>query len=536
MDATVFGAPAGPTTALRGRLVTMDGAGTVLQDGVLYARGGAITAVLPAEAPAPTGFEQVEPIRTGGTVYPGLIELHNHLPYGVLGLWSVPKLFTNRGQWSSASTPDYHRLISGPMGVLGRDPDVVPAVVRYVEVRCLLGGTTTSQGVALASDPGIVKHFRGLVRNVESTGDPELPAAATHIADVDATDAEHFLARISGTQRLLLHLAEGVDTTARNHFQALQISAGKWAITGNLIGIHCAGLTAEDFDVFAGHDGSMVWSPLSNLLLYGKTADLGAAVSAGVPVALGSDWAPSGSKNLLGELKVARLAAPEAGAHLSGRELVAMATTTPARMLGWQQVIGSLETGKRADLIVVHGTHTDAYQTLLDATEADIDLVVIDGVARAGTPTLMHGLGLDGERVQVAGAPRLLNLTQADADPDVQALSVATAISRLEQALADLPGAPTAAPADVAAPAGRALLAVEGVIDNHMSPRPHLPWHGRLTGPNLPTPPRTAAAPQQALPALTLDPLTAVDNPGFYDTLGAEGNLPDTIRAALRPH
>ena len=69
--------------------------------------------------------------------------------------------------------------------------------MRYVEASCLLGGTTTSQGITLASAPGIVTHFRGLVRNVESTGDPELPTATAHIADVDATDGA-FLAAISG--------------------------------------------------------------------------------------------------------------------------------------------------------------------------------------------------------------------------------------------------------------------------------------------------------------------------------------------------
>jgi hypothetical protein len=88
----------------------------------------------------------------------------------VLGLWQVPKPYANRDQWSGTSTPDYHRLITGPMAVLGADPALVAAVVRYVEVRCLLAGTTTSQGVTLSSAPGIVKHFRGLVRNVESTG------------------------------------------------------------------------------------------------------------------------------------------------------------------------------------------------------------------------------------------------------------------------------------------------------------------------------------------------------------------------------
>jgi 5-methylthioadenosine/S-adenosylhomocysteine deaminase len=505
--------------------MTMDEQHTVLDDGVVYARDGAITAVLPAAAPAPPGYEQVTRTPTRGTICPGLIELHNHLTYDVLSLWQVPKKFGDRDKWSGASTPDYHRLISGPMGVLGRDADVVPAVVRYVEMRCLLGGTTTSQGVALASAPGIVTHYRGLVRNVESTGDPQLPPAVTHIADVEATDADRFLARISGHQKLILHLSEGVDDSAHRHFEALQIMPGTWAITGNLIGIHCVALRPDDFAVLAAHGGSMVWSPLSNLLLYGQTANLGAALDAGVPVALGSDWAPSGSKNLLGELKVARLAAPGAGADLSARDLVAMATRNPARMLGWDEHIGSVEAGKRADLVVVAGTAGDPYDALLDATEAQISLVVINGVPRVGTQGLMTGLGLGGgENVSVARQARVLNLDQPNADPDVAALSVAEAIDRLEQALAALPDASAHAPSSgIAPPAGRALLAVDGVIDNHMSPRPHLPGARTVQGISAPQP----------LPALTLDPLTAVDNPAYYKTLSHEANLPPEILDGL---
>ncbi|HEY3087977.1 MAG TPA: amidohydrolase family protein [Jatrophihabitantaceae bacterium] len=519
----------------------MDNVHTVVDDGVIYARNGSITDILPSGAPIPPGYENVRRISTRGTIFPGLVELHNHLPYDVLSLWSVPRLFRNRDQWSGPSTPDYHRLVSGPMAALGRDADVVPAVVRYVEVRSLLGGTTTSQGVALASRPGIVTHFRGLVRNVESTGDPQLPPAATHIADVDATDADHFLARISGRQKLILHLAEGTDTKSRDHFQALHLSSGAWAITPNLIGIHCVPLDRNDFDVFASHGGSMVWSPLSNLLLYGKTANVGAAAAAGVPIALGSDWAPSGSKNLLGELKVARLAAPGAGADVAARDLVAMATTTPARMLGWDERLGSLEPGKRADVIVVDGITGDPYEALVDATEGAITLVVINGVPRSGTKALMSGLGLgDGEQIEVAGRSRVLNLVQSGADPAVEALSVAEAIDRLEHALAALPESTAARHvAGIRPPTGRALLAVDGVIDNHMSPRPHLPWRGRLTGPNLRASRSAAAITAAPLPALTLGPLTTVDDPAYYKALGAEANLPADIRdglAALGPH
>src|SRR5207245_4557190 len=82
---------AGGTFALRGRLVTMDGARTVVGDGVVYVRDGGIVAVQPAGVAGPEGFPSA-PISTSGTIYPGLIELHNHLSYNVLQLWQVPKL------------------------------------------------------------------------------------------------------------------------------------------------------------------------------------------------------------------------------------------------------------------------------------------------------------------------------------------------------------------------------------------------------------------------------------------------------------
>lgn len=531
------GSPIDPATgaafALSGRIVTMDDRGTVLDAGVVYGVDGSITDVRPVGAPPPAGFEQVRVVRSGGTVYPGFVELHNHLPYDVLGLWAVPKQYSNRDGWSGPSTPDYHRLITGPMQVLGSDPALVAAVVRYVELRCLLGGTTTSQGVTLASASGIIKHFRGLVRNVESTGDPALPAAATHIADVEASSAHRFLERISTGQKMILHLAEGTDAAAHNHFAALQISPGTWAITENLIGIHCVALTADDFAVFASHGGSMVWSPLSNLLLYGKTADIGAARAHQVPVALGSDWSPSGSKNLLGELKVARLAAKSAGVEVSDADLVSMATRTPAAMLGWAGQLGSLQGGRRADLIVVSGATGDPYRKLVDATEANISLVMINGVPRAGRVGVMAALGAPAgaEAITVAGQQRLLNLEQPTADPDVEKIGAADAIARLAAALGQLPD--HAATIRLARQNGGVRLAVPGLVDNRMSPRPHLPFRGQLTGPDLPGTGTFAAGQAGPLPALTLDPLTAVDNPAFYDALAAELNLPRSVKQGL---
>jgi hypothetical protein len=145
----------------------------------------------------PGGLRGAPVVRTGGTIYPGLIELHNHLPYDVLPLWEVPRRYGNRGQWGS-SNPDYRARVSGPMGVLGSVAGYIEAVVRYVEAKCLVAGVTTSQGVALYSNAGARRYFRGVVRNVEQPGVPDLPAASTRIADVEA---EHAAAFRTGSRR-----------------------------------------------------------------------------------------------------------------------------------------------------------------------------------------------------------------------------------------------------------------------------------------------------------------------------------------------
>jgi 5-methylthioadenosine/S-adenosylhomocysteine deaminase len=244
--------PAGPPLAVAGRIVTMDAGFTVVDDGVVYAAEGKVVAVRDRSEPPPTGFEQVAPVDVGGTVYPGLIELHNHLAYNALQLWDVPRQFTNRDQWGGI--PDYRRLVSGPMKLIGPDPELMPAVVRYVECKALVAGTTTSQGIEIFSNKGARRLYRGNIRNVEETDDPQLPGAGTRIGDVDGDSAQGFLETIRRKPCYILHLSEGVDDAARNHFLALKLGGREgWAITDSLAGIHCAGLEPQDFGVLADH-------------------------------------------------------------------------------------------------------------------------------------------------------------------------------------------------------------------------------------------------------------------------------------------
>jgi cytosine/adenosine deaminase-related metal-dependent hydrolase len=524
--------------ALKGRIVTMKANTQPIPSGIIYIEDNSIVAVSPADAPTPANFNSVPIVDSGGTIYPGIIELHNHLSYNALKLWNVPKKYTNRDDWPRH--PDYRKLISGPMNVLGQTPSYPEAVVRFVECKCLLGGVTTSQGIALFSNAGIVRYYRGLVRNVEQTAGTGMPGADAKISDVVASDVNKFFEHLQKVKCLLLHLSEGTDERAHAHFESLKLADGSFAITNALAGIHCVKLSQQDFHVLRQDGGSMVWSPLSNLLLYGQTADVKAAKAENVMMGLGSDWSPSGSKNLFGELKVAHLVSNSLNQLFTDEEIIAMATRNAASIIKWDKAIGTLEAGKRADLIVVDGQSGDAYSHLIKAKETDLHLVMIDGVPRFGTSTLMKGAGTKMESWSVGSQKRKLNLAQVDADPMVGKLTLKDAIDHLKDGLhrlkelAKATEKPTQAAAFFAAGATRWRLQLDHEEPQGLSLRPRFATERGKKPNRISEIMQAAAQPlSQLLGPLELDAITVADDAGFLPAIQQQKNLPDFIKTGL---
>jgi hypothetical protein len=405
----------------------------------------------------------------------------------------------------------------------------------------------------LNSNAGVQRFFRGILRNVEHTEQADLSDADARIADIEAKDARKFLARLGKEHScFLLHLSEGITragqatSTARKHFLALEVAPDEWAINDTFTGIHAAGLLPEDFEVLHDHGGSMVWSPLSNLLLYGDTARVAAARAAHVPIGLGSDWSPSGSKNLLCEMKVAWLYSHHLLHDLfTARDIVAMVTRDAAAILKWQQALGSLQAGRHADLCVIDGTDGDPYDALMHAPETAIRLVMIEGIARFGEPALMHALHADGEALAVGGQPRTLFLKDADGDPDVEAVSLAAATSALVDALHTLPALARALETPHAPHAARLLLdaarrptwslALDEIQDDGIDMRPRLPYAGPtdFTGPRIAAAKASSPPLSALLGAIELDPLTVADDPDFLGRIAGEPNVPPAIRDGL---
>jgi hypothetical protein len=235
------------------------------------------------------------------------------------------------------------------------------------------------------------------------------------------------------------HLSEGIDDRARKHFFNLKDND---LINEKLVGIHSLGLLKEDLVHLASKGAKVVWSPFSNQLLYGKTINLKDLKASKVKFSLGCDWSPSGSKNMLQELKVAYHSNKEQSDVFTTYELVQSATSGAAAVTGWQDHIGTLEKGKLADILVIKGKENDAYMQLIKALEKDVELVVVDGVARYGNVNFMKKLhfntGFPLEETTVGGKKKGIYLFCENSE--INDIGFEAAIKTLEEIMQDLPG------------------------------------------------------------------------------------------------
>jgi 5-methylthioadenosine/S-adenosylhomocysteine deaminase len=386
-----------------GKLVTFDPDRPVIEDGALYIGADErIEAVQSRGDPPPSGFEGAARLETRGCVYPGLIDLHNHIAYNVLPLWSPPGRtdpYTSRYQWPRDRS--YSDMISKPVGALGALAG--KAHLKYVEAKAVVGGVTAIQGSAKMAYP-----YEGwLVRNVEyetfKTGRKSVYQSALPLRS-DAAYAD-YRAKMEEGAAFLYHVSEGTDAGLIAEYEKLR---DEDCLKATFCGIHCTALEGANYLEWAPKGGSVIWSPFSNLWLYRQTTDVLAARERGLRLCLGADWSPSGSKNLLGELKVADLWNRERlDGELADEELCRMATSNPAEALGWGDRLGRLRPGLHGDVLVTTDRSADPYRNLITAIERDVLFVAINGYPFYGTYNLMRSARAENaEPIAVGGLSR----------------------------------------------------------------------------------------------------------------------------------
>ena len=177
--------------------------------------------------------------------------------------------------------------------------------------------------------------------------------------------------------------------------------------------IHGTAMDSSQFSQMASVNSELVWSPLSNLLLYGDTTDVVAAHQAGVSISISPDWGPSGSKNNLHELKVADMwNSNNLNGYFSNYQLVEMVTSNPADATGWAPFVGRIKADLYADLVVIDTFHEDPYRNLIEAIDADVALTVVQGKAVFGDVDIMQQLqGDDWEYVNATSFQKAVDVT-----------------------------------------------------------------------------------------------------------------------------
>ena len=165
----------------------------------------------------------------------------------------------------------------------------------------------------------------------------------------------------------------------------------KFGIPGNdAVFAHCVHVTPDELKIFAETGSSVSHNPVSNMMLGDGVAPVVEMLREGVNVALGTDGAASNhSQDLFETMKAASLLQKvhhQDASVIEPYTVLHMATRGGAKALGLDTVCGSIEPGKRADVILVDvgGVHIQPINDLVSqlvhcAKSNDVDTVIVDG-------------------------------------------------------------------------------------------------------------------------------------------------------------
>ncbi|WP_240359078.1 lamin tail domain-containing protein [Pyxidicoccus trucidator] len=366
-----------------------------------------------------------------GVISPGLINPHDHIsftdkPYVATQEHSVER-FEHRQDW--------RRGLSGHTRVDNNGSKTNADLVGYQELRQVMAGTTTVAGAGGAP---------GLLRNVDDRTVARQEGLEEGYADSDtfplgdsggealasgcsypALPSSSSLPKISA---YLPHIAEGIDERALNEFRCLSAGNSDVLFARTAI-IHGIGLTAKEMASMAARGTGLVWSPRSNVTLYGDTAMVTAYKRMGVSIALGTDWLQSGSMNLLRELQCADyLNTTHYAGSLSDSHLWRMVTANASDLTDVFEKVGRIAPGKVGDLAIfrLRTFANSPHRAVITANPEDVVLTVRGGKTLYGDGTLVDALKGENacDTLDVCGAAKAVCL-QSEIGKNLAALQAA---------------------------------------------------------------------------------------------------------------
>ncbi len=321
-------------------------------------------------------------------VSPGLINTHDHITYAHNWPYTdTGERYEHRHEWRRGLNGHTEIPYSG-----GASTDEI----RWGELRFLFGGATSTVGSGSAT---------GFLRNLDKGAQEGLGQEPVHYETFPLGDSNGTMLRsscaypsidtqgdIADDDAYFPHVSEGINAEANNEFRCTgsEDGGGEDLLEPQSAYIHGVGLTPLDYTRMADQGTTLIWSPRTNVTLYGDTAVVTAAARLGVRIALGTDWMPTGSMNMQRELKCAdSLNQTYYDNFFTDRELWKMVTEDAAGASAMDDVIGILAEGRVADIAIFASPDGDApngmeswgHRAVIDAAPDQTVLVIRGGAA-----------------------------------------------------------------------------------------------------------------------------------------------------------
>ncbi|MBN2324288.1 MAG: amidohydrolase family protein [Spirochaetes bacterium] len=192
----------------------------------------------------------------------------------------------------------------------------------------------------------------------------------------DGIDVEHKRA-VEKDLPFVTHIEEGFDEESLGGIDTLE---AYHALSDHTVLIHGIGFSKKDIGIIAKRKANFIWCPGSNMFMFNRTAKIKEILEAGVNVSIGTDSPATGELNILDEIRFGKKVYGDMyEEELSDELIVHMITTHPAKAFRIEKELGSLEKGKKGDLLIVSGDPKKPYRSLVNAELKDIALVVMEG-------------------------------------------------------------------------------------------------------------------------------------------------------------
>ncbi len=371
-----------------------------------------------------------------GVVSPGLISAHDHLSYTQNGPYVFgSERYEGLHDWRIGN--DSHTVIPTTGGA-------TEAQKQWGELRFVLTGATSIVGTGNAD--GLLRNLDGADDRQEGLGQqpvdgnslPFGPSGTEIVGNCDyvVSDDEQTVADASA---YLPVTAEGIDAASHNEFSCM--SSATYDVTGPTVShqllepqsafVQNIALTAADWALMATQRSSLIWSPRSNIALYGNTAAVTLAARSGVRIALGNTWTITGSMNLLRELQCAdSFNQSYLDGFFDDEDLWRMVTLNAAEATATLDVIGVLSPGRVADISIFDGSVHADHRAVIEGAAPSVALVLRGGKALYGDDAVVQALpdspGCDA--VDICGVDKRVCL-QSEIGTSYAALSTAVASS-----------------------------------------------------------------------------------------------------------